>query len=383
MLAPGDEYTLHLSGVLHDDRGVYTINGENFSVDTMVTYRVDPEGILGLNSRDVLISYPLMNQQYFHKDEFDQMVISYGKSLPSDGTLFTSHLLKDELGHFVEIEKSEVEITELGLVQKNFQLVENGSLYQWVIKAMAPTGKSSDIATINFQTSGFSTFSEKAKLAGVANFSLSSLEKPDTILQLQIISEEPLEFYDGNIFTQFVAETKLGEKSTQATSDGSGKIQTILHSVLTPGRQYLTRFHSSFNKADKYPYFSEVYGSHVPYGATLEIKCQVDDTPDAIQNADPKDATQTYSMYAWTDQLLKAGTGGIQYNILKILSDDYQQFRLLKPAIPPFYADCQSYDKGFVPYYKPGLYPLRIRYYIPGFEKYSSTSLDLDFELVP
>lgn len=383
MLVPGDILSLRVKSTIYDDRGIYSINGKMFTVDTTVHYRVDPNGIMGLRTDDIAVSYPVVNQQYFHKDEFDRMMVSFGKTLPLQNVTLTSHLLREVEGHFLEVETGILEIEETRLVQPVFKKLGNAGRYQWVIRADSGIRDPVEIVLISFSTSRYGTFDDKSRNIRIADFSLNTLEKMDSVLPLQIITDEPLEFHDGNILTRLIAKND-DKESADLKSNGQepGKIAGLDVESAVTGEQYLTRFLSTFSRHPRYSWLGEVYHHHVPYGTLVRIKCSVDDTPEARQSADPADAYQSYHMDPWVDQILVAKSGEIQYDILRNIHADWQYFRQLKPAVPPYYADCIDYDRGPVPYYKPGSYPVKLRYFIPGFEQYSSSNAILDFNLV-
>ena len=385
MLTPGDRLILHVQSTIFDDKGIYSIDGKTFSVDTIVDYRVDPEGVMGLRSEDVAVSYPMMNQQYFHKDEYDQMMISFGKSLVLQNISLTSTLLRDENGHYEAIDNSDLEIKGIGLVQKVFNSLENQRKYRWVIQATSETGKMADIATIDFQTSNYALFIDKAKSVRISDLSLTSLDTRDSILPLQVSAIEELEFNQGNVITSFVGEKNIEEDLLVSNIDlPPGKIQSMIGINEVVGTSYFTRFQSSFSYDRSYTYFTEVYDHHLPYGTeNVAVNCYVDDTPGAQENADPENQIQYFKMFPWQDQLLSLDGELVQYDILRSFSTDYLEFIKMTPQVPPYYAYCEPYSKGNIPYYIPGKYQLRIRYFIPGFEKYSSSNLTIDFNLVP
>ncbi|MDH3650023.1 MAG: hypothetical protein OEQ53_10080 [Saprospiraceae bacterium] len=81
MLRPGAEVRLHINAKIFDDQGIYNIEGEVFTVDTMVAFQVDPRGILSLTTEDIVVSYPMLGQQFFHPEEYPQMMIDFGKDI--------------------------------------------------------------------------------------------------------------------------------------------------------------------------------------------------------------------------------------------------------------------------------------------------------------
>jgi hypothetical protein len=380
MLIPGERISLHLKATVYDDRGIYNIDGQTFSVDTIIYYQVDPNGIFGLTTEDVALSYPLVDQHYFHKDEFDQMMLSYGKDLPLNGNLkLTSHLLLNNADVYREIEEGKFKPNKIGLIQDAFKSLENEKDYQWILRVTSPAGQSTDIATVNFSTSKFAKFSDKAKTVRITPLSLSS-HQGDTTLPLAITSDEPLEIFSGNVNTTFLANKNGPE--LPVSPFGNIKLIGGEEDKVEPGKSYLSRFLSTFNRAGSYDYFREIYDHHIPYGSTIEINCFVDDNSrEDRDKAQPTDAVQYHTMYDWTDKLLDFSKDTVHYDILKDFKHDHFDFTSAKPSVPPHYADCENYSKGNIPFYKAGWYCIKLRYFIPGFERYSATSTNVDFKV--
>ena len=380
MLTPGEVISLHLKSTVFDDQGIYYFDGQAFSVDTTIYYYVDPNGTFGLTTDDIALSYPMINQQYFHKDEFDQMMISYGKDLPlQTGMTLNSYLFKSDDGNFIKVEESKCEIDKIGIVQNTFNSLENSNLYRWILRVTSGAGKSADIATIDFATSKYALFSDKVKNASIVAPAFDS-EGNDVTLPLVVLSSEPLESFSGNVNTAFIAN----QMEDEAPSPTAGDIKDLkgTKNKIVNGTAYLSRAFSTFKPTLPYDYFQEIYEGHIPYGSTVEINCIVDDgSPDDQIKAKPADAVQYHKMEAWTDKLLSLDKDTIWYNILEDFRRDHFDFLTAKPSIPPYYVDCENYSKGNIPYYKPSLYVIKLRYYLPGFEHYSATSINMDFRI--
>jgi hypothetical protein len=187
------------------------------------------------------------------------------------------------------------------------------------------------------------------------------------------------------VITSFVGEKNIEEDLLVSNIDlPPGKIQSMISMNEVVGTSYFTRFQSSFTYDRSYAYFTEVYDHHLPYGKeNVAVVCYGDDTPEAQEHADPENQIQYFNMFPWQDQLLSMNGELIQYDILRSFITDYLEFLKVTPRVPQYYAYCEPYSKGNIPYYIPGKYQVRIRYFIPGFEKYSSSNLTIDFNLVP
>ncbi|NND34714.1 MAG: hypothetical protein HKN76_19160 [Saprospiraceae bacterium] len=380
MLIPGEELVLHLKSTVYDERGIFQLDGETFRVDTIVHYQVDPNGVFNLSTTDVVVSYPIVGQKYFHKDEFDRLMVSYGKNLPVIEDLqLSSHLLRSNVSDYEEIELGTVKEEKIGLVQNSFDQLENSENYRWVLRVTTNSGRTADIAQIDFSTSSYAVFAEKVKTIKIATLSLSN-HQADTTLPLVISASEPIEMFSGNVNTSFLADKNKADQ--EAINNGNIKSNTEARLPIMEGTSYLSRFLSTFKYDKSYDYFSEIYLRHIPYGTNVEINCMVDDSsPDNQSKANPADAIQFHKMYAWTDKLLTFDRDTVQYNILQNFNRDHIKFKMAKPKTPAYYADCENYSQGNVPFYKPGLYLIKLRYFIPGFEQYSPASTNVEFSL--
>ncbi len=380
MLRPSDQVSLHISADVFESKRPFTLDGKSFSIDTVVTYLVDPEGVFGLSTEDIAISYPVHNQQFFHKDEFDKMLVSFGKPLHLGNSTLESVLMKKENGRYVKVENNNLSISKDAFIQNTFKKLENSSHYRWII-SLTQSGKSGTLCEIEFATSKYGRFSEKAKMVTVEPVSTSEIDTLSAI-PLKLVCDEPLESVAGDEITAF-----LSDRLSSAGDDNNGKAgkkNIGTNTQIITGNNYLVRSISSFARDRSYNYFSKVYDDHIPYGKTnITSSCYIDDTPDAKKLADPGERVQRYSMFAFSGNVLRFDGTTALYDIRKTFLKDHSAFRQLLPDPPDHYAYCDQYSKGPIPYYLPGKYQLQLRYFVPGFEKYSSSISTIDFTLDP
>lgn len=357
MLTPGDELTMDLvARVVDQSSRSFTLDGDTFIQDTVLHFLVDPEGLLGLRTEDVDISYPVHRQKYFHIEEHPQMMLSYGKTLPVGSYTISSHLYRD--GETTELQKSTLTLSGTNFVQPRFSALAASSSYQWVIKLTTPEGKSATIADIAFSTSQYKRFQDKmgkAVIHGPAIFS------PDTSGRLDLIvtAQEPLEVLVKNNYAP-------------------------AHLKTNAPAQYFAQPWTWFDRKNTYGYFAQVYDQHVPYGLqNIVATCDIDDASVEGQRlAKPADKNQMYAMPDYVSRPLRFTGTTITYDIYQDFVRDFYVLRQLKPPVPPHYAQCSDYGLGVLPpVYQPGAYALMFRYFIPGFNQYSSSSTLIPFNL--
>lgn len=357
MLTPGSKLSLKVTSTIFDQTSrAFMLDGEKFIQDTTLLFSVDPDGLLGLRTEDIEISYPLHEMKYFHLDEHPLMMLSYGKSLPLQGYTLSGHLR--QAGQTSDLEQSVLSASGTHYEQKKFSKLTPGQAYEWIIRVTGAEGKQKDLATITFSTSKYLRFQDKmstATITGPVNFS------PDTggVVTLHINAAEPLE--------TFIKNTVVGSVEKNNT----------VH-------QYFAQPFTWFSAQNNYTYFLKLYDDHVPYGKkNIIATCAVDDASVEDQRlAKPADKTQIYSMYDYTPRALPFNGVTMAYDIFRDFKHDYFAFRQLKPPVPLHYAQCSDYGLGLPPLlYIPGTYALTMRYFLPGFQVYSASSSLLKFTL--
>lgn len=357
MLAPGTKITLQVTSTIFDQTSrAFMVDGEKYTQDTTLHFLVDPNGLLGLRTEDIEISYPLHEMNYFHLDEHPLMMISYGKPLPLQGYMLSGHLRL--AGQTSDLEQSRLSAAGTHYEQKKFSKLAPGQAYEWIIRVTDAEGKQTELATITFSTSKYLRFQDKmttATITGPVTFA------PDTsgVITLNITAAEPLE--------TFIKNNVAGPAEKNNTT-----------------HQYFARPFTWFGAQNTYNYFSKIYDDHIPYGKkNIVVTCSVDDASIEDQKlAKPADKIQTYGMYDYTPRTIPFNGVTMAYDIFRDFTQDYFAFRQLKPPVPPHYAQCSDYGLGVLPsLYTPGTYALTMRYFLPGFQVYSSSSSLLKFTL--
>ena len=383
MLTPGEKVTLDLKCKVNKINGSpFILEGNSFGKDTVITYLVDPNGILSLSNADLAISYPMNGQKYFHWKEYPKILLDFGKPLPSTGFSFSSILLEMRQGREEVIARSKVGFDGAKLIQPVFDELSEAGTYRWVLEAQTEGGESGQIIKLPFGTSRYATFKEKAGGISIEPFSLGSVEANALEIPLRLSqADEPLEFVDGSAMTEFLSDIDLlsgnnnsGDSKVLKSKKGEEKI--------SKGGDYLTRMESAFSSSKRYPYFSQV-SRFIPYGSTLIYECLVDDSPEAQNKARNEDRFKPVKVFLKDEMIQKVEGEMVSYRIYQEFLDDQFKLRSLKPDIPDYYMDCFSPDitPGKLPYFQEGNYFILARYFIPGFEVYSSTKENIDFTI--
>ena len=382
MLTPGALVTLDVKCVINRSDGLpFTLNGVTFATDTSIQFLVDPNGIFGLSEDDLAASYPIREQAYFHKDEFDRIALDFGKEIPVGDHRFQSVLSEVSNGRSKERSRTAISATGSRLEQVVFPMLRNAAEYLWTVEAITATGHQAVICQLPFRTSRYATFADKLNGLTIAPVSLNSVSDDGAMPLVPNQSEEDLEYLSGDEISAFLAD-----QASEVQASPKGKVPKSKSATegSFPGRNYLTRFVSAHQPAVQYPYFSLVQ-RFIPYQSTQVFECEVDDSSMAQQNANPGHANQVVRVFGKEEILQTIDHGKINYQIYQEYLQDVIRFRELKPDIPAHYADCIAVDvkSGPIPKYIPGKYFLKAGYFIPVFEVYSSSRRDIEFTVVP
>jgi len=227
MLTPGSKVTLSVKGEAWDTGAnpdvLYSNNGKTYKVDTSVVFTVDPRGIFGLTLADVSASYPLKNQEYFHIDEHDQIMLDFGKPLPS-GATYSSRMEKASVapgaapaesgnGSWELLSQGSLSVEDDGkkLTDPHYEAWEPQQRYRWVISAAMGGAEPEDLMKLEFNTSKFRRFAEKAATAYISEPSWETDTGP-----MEIVIKSDEESFD------FQSD---GLTNAKATTDQDGAFQ--------------------------------------------------------------------------------------------------------------------------------------------------------------
>ncbi len=387
MLPPGEKLFLNLNLDVQTEAGQpFALGDQMFSLDTTITYTVHSKGLSDLNIEDVASSYPIKNQQYFHSKEWAQMIIDFGKELPNTEQKWWSVIYELRNGHEIEIERNPIEFTNGKIIIDTPKSLKDQRDYLWKIAGIKSQENETVLIELPFHTSKYSTFNQKMK-----NLTIESPRRLEDFARfsgpLPLLAshpEEPLEFWSGDELTLLLSDHSprgpalpVGKEHLKHKKD-SGLNQT-------KGANYLTRILTGFRASKSYPYFMEIF-EFIPYDETVTFECQADDRdPFSQTNMDPDSGYFEVEVFEKMPELIQVADDTLQYDIYQEFLRDQRELEYLKPEIPNHYADCSALriKSGALPWYTPGQYFLTMKYFIPGFEKYSGSSARIEFTIDP
>jgi len=408
MLTPGEQVRLTIDGRVWNHSvsppQLYEgDDGDTYEWDTIIIFTVDPNGILGLQLDDLAASYPVKFQEYFHIDEYDEIIMDFGKEIPTSGATFSSRLevKGSPAGSGSQTSQSQASVgrgdgsgpssssNNSNSSSSSWQLQEEGNIafssdgkkleqdaftlwqpnreYRWIIKATLDSGEEEDIIELQFNTSKFRTFQDKAEHLSFKN---ASLVNTTSAIPIELQSDdEPVETFGNN----------------------------------------LTRATYVFDKSSSNGYLSEVWYSWVPYGACKYFQCQGEFDDFILEPTGGNNDNYQYTFLSipvgnFSEVPMPRGSGdnAFSYHIRPTLMSKYNS--IVSTAASSNLMQCQ--DTGLLtncssqqtsqgpnenqdpqssynfPKYKNTKYPVKLKYYIPGFKRYSSSERTVQFSVL-